>query len=62
MIARLAELGVSPSKVTDLYTEYYPCDGSVNYLGRIIPQFYNENFSLTYSFPWSSDAQVQDAA
>ncbi|MFJ9362162.1 ricin-type beta-trefoil lectin domain protein [Streptomyces mirabilis] len=62
MIPRLAERGAAPSDVTDLYVEYQPCSGTVNCEGKILPQFTNPEFELTYSFPWNSDPAVQNAA
>ncbi|MFF2629435.1 polymorphic toxin-type HINT domain-containing protein [Kitasatospora griseola] len=62
MIPRLAELGATPSDVTDLYVEYQPCNGTVNCEGKILPQFTNPEFELTCSFPWNSDPAVQNAA
>ncbi|MGW1910837.1 ricin-type beta-trefoil lectin domain protein [Streptomyces sp. NPDC002076] len=62
MVPRLAERGAAPSDVTDLYVEYQPCSGTVNCEGKILPQFTNPEFELTYSFPWNSDPAVQNSA
>jgi hypothetical protein len=62
MISELQNLGVSAADVTDLYVEYFPCSGSVNCLGNIIPQFTNPSFKLSCTFDWNSDPDVQAAA
>jgi len=58
MISELQNLGVSAADVTDLYVDYFPCSGSVNCLGNIIPQFTNPSFKLLYIFDWNSDPDV----
>ena len=61
-VSRLAELGVDPSQVTDLYVEFQPCSGTVNCTDNVIPKFRNPDFKLTYSFEWNSDPNVQSEA
>jgi len=62
MLKQLEDVGVDPSKVTDLYTEFEPCSGAVDCKANVIPKFSNRNFKLTYSFEWSSDPAVQAKA
>lgn len=57
MVARLGELGVSPSAVRELYVEYQPCGRCAD---SWIPRF--ENADITWSFEWNADQVVQAAA
>jgi hypothetical protein len=55
ILDRLRDLGVDPSEgVKDLYVEFQPCGRcEKNYL----PEYGNVN--ITWSFPWSTDPDVQ---
>src|SRR5690606_39099022 len=57
MVARLGELGVSPSAVKQLYVEYQPC---ARCAAKWLPQF--DEAEVTWSFVWNSDKAVQGAA